>query len=134
MRYAFFGHSPDFGDFEARIVCLTGLGNSKSHQCEQKANSGSRQPRARETSRFSTPSREQCIRLSPRDNLIQFWYFRIGLVHLLQSRTAEAIPWLEKSAPRQPAISAISRVARLRLLPSKATPNALPPNSPKPAS
>src|SRR6516164_5086467 len=37
MRYAFFGHSPDFGDFEARIVCLTGLGNSKSHQCEQKA-------------------------------------------------------------------------------------------------
>jgi len=97
---SFFGHSPDFGDFEARIVCLTGLGNSKSHQCEQKANSGSRQPRARETSRFSTPSREQCIRLSPRDNLIQFWYFRIGLVHLLQSRTAEAIPWLEKSAPR----------------------------------
>ena len=26
-------------------------------------------------------------------------------MHLLQSRTAEAIPWLEKSAPRQPAIS-----------------------------
>jgi hypothetical protein len=47
MRYAFFGHSPDFGDFEARIVGLTGLSNSKSHQCEQKANSGFLQPRAR---------------------------------------------------------------------------------------
>ena len=30
------------------IVCLTGLGNSKSHQCEQKANSGFLQPLARE--------------------------------------------------------------------------------------
>ena len=25
------------------------------------------------------------------------WYFWIGLVHLLQSHTAEAIPWLEKA-------------------------------------
>src|SRR5215469_11986268 len=104
MRYAFFGHSPDF-DFEARIVCLTGLSNSKSHQCEQKANSGfSCLARARQDypSRFSTPSREQCISLSPRDNLIQFWYFRIGLVHLLQSHTADAIPWLEKARLANP--------------------------------
>src|SRR5215469_636198 len=104
MRYAFFGHSPDF-DFEARIVCLTGLSNSKSHQCEQKANSGfSCLARARQDypSRFSTPSREQCIRLSPRDNLIQYWYFRIGLVHLLQSHTAEAIPGLEKARLANP--------------------------------
>jgi len=67
MRYAFFGHSPDFGDFEARIVCLTGLGNSKSHQCEQKPNSGfSSLARARQDypNRFFTPSCEQCIRLS----------------------------------------------------------------------
>jgi TolB-like protein len=40
--------------------------------------------------------REQAIRLSPRDPHIGLWYFRIGLAHLLQSRIAEAIPWLEK--------------------------------------
>ena len=39
---------------------------------------------------------EQAIRLSPRDPQIGYWYFRIGLVHLLQSRIQEAIPWLEK--------------------------------------
>src|SRR5262249_44439675 len=41
------------------------------------------------------PLHEQCIRLSPRDNLVRFWYFRIGLVHLLQSQTDEAITWFE---------------------------------------
>jgi adenylate cyclase len=40
---------------------------------------------------------EQAIRLSPRDPQIGYWYLRIGIVHLLQSRTAEAIPWLEKA-------------------------------------
>src|SRR5215469_18357482 len=116
MRYAFFGHSPDF-DFEARIDCLTGLSNSKSHQCEQKANSGfSCLARARQDypSRFSTPSREQCISLSPRDNLIQFWYFRIGLVHLLQSHTAEAIPGSKRRASPTRYLRN-SRVACLRL-------------------
>jgi tetratricopeptide (TPR) repeat protein len=39
---------------------------------------------------------EQAIRLSPRDPQIGYWYFRIGLMHLLQSRIEEAIPWLEK--------------------------------------
>jgi tetratricopeptide (TPR) repeat protein len=43
------------------------------------------------------PLHEQCIRLSPRDHLIFFWYSRIGMVHLLQSHTDEAIPWLEKA-------------------------------------
>jgi len=43
------------------------------------------------------PLQEQAIRLSPRDNLIGAWYQRIGMVHLLQSRTDEAIPWLEKA-------------------------------------
>jgi adenylate cyclase len=38
----------------------------------------------------------QAIRLSPRDPQIGYWYHRIGMVHLLQSRIAEAIPWLEK--------------------------------------
>jgi adenylate cyclase len=40
---------------------------------------------------------EQAIRLSPRDPAIAFKYFVIGLVHLFQSRTDEAIPWLEKA-------------------------------------
>jgi tetratricopeptide (TPR) repeat protein len=39
---------------------------------------------------------EQAVRLSPRDPQIGYWYFRIGLVRLLQSRIQEAIPWLEK--------------------------------------
>ena len=40
---------------------------------------------------------EQAIRLSPRDPAIASRYFAIGLVHLFQSRTDEAIPWLEKA-------------------------------------
>jgi TolB-like protein/DNA-binding winged helix-turn-helix (wHTH) protein len=43
------------------------------------------------------PLQEQAIRLSPRDPSIGFWYWRIGVVHLLQSRTEEAIVWLEKA-------------------------------------
>ena len=40
---------------------------------------------------------EQAIRLSPRDSFVAFRYFWIGFVHLLQSRTDEAIVWLEKA-------------------------------------
>jgi adenylate cyclase len=40
---------------------------------------------------------EQAIRLSPRDPTIGVWHFRIGLAHLVQSRTEEAIIWLEKA-------------------------------------
>jgi tetratricopeptide (TPR) repeat protein len=43
------------------------------------------------------PLYEQAIRLSPRDPGIGIWHFRIGLVHLVQSRIDEAILWLEKS-------------------------------------
>jgi adenylate cyclase len=43
------------------------------------------------------PLHEKAIRLSPRDPLIGHWYFTIGRVHLLQSRTDEAIVWLEKA-------------------------------------
>jgi TolB-like protein/cytochrome c-type biogenesis protein CcmH/NrfG len=39
---------------------------------------------------------EQAIRLSPRDPQIGYWYHRIGMVYLLQSRITKAIPWLEK--------------------------------------
>ena len=43
------------------------------------------------------PTQEQAIRLSPRDPGIALWYNRLGEAHLLQSRTDEAIPWLEKA-------------------------------------
>jgi adenylate cyclase len=49
------------------------------------------------------PLAEQAIRLSPRDHLIGLFYQRIGLVHLLQSRTDEAIIWLEKTCNHNPA-------------------------------
>ena len=38
---------------------------------------------------------EQAIRLSPRDSGLGYFYFRIGQAYLLQSRTDEAILWLE---------------------------------------
>jgi TolB-like protein/Tfp pilus assembly protein PilF len=47
---------------------------------------------------------EQAIRLSPRDPLIAIWYYRIGLVHLLQSRIDEAIVWLEKARSAVPVL------------------------------
>jgi TolB-like protein/DNA-binding winged helix-turn-helix (wHTH) protein len=43
------------------------------------------------------PLEEQAIRLSPRDPGIAYRYGVIGIVHLLQSRTDEAIVWLEKA-------------------------------------
>jgi predicted Zn-dependent protease len=43
------------------------------------------------------PVLEQVIRLSPRDPYMGIWYARIGVVHMLQSRTDEAIIWLEKA-------------------------------------
>ena len=51
------------------------------------------------------PLQEQAIRLSPRDPRIAFWYQLIGTAHLLQSRTGEAIVWLEKARSAVPAIS-----------------------------
>jgi adenylate cyclase len=49
------------------------------------------------------PLQEQAIRLSPRDPRIGWWYLLIGTVHLLQSRTDEAIVWLEKARSAVPA-------------------------------
>jgi tetratricopeptide (TPR) repeat protein len=43
------------------------------------------------------PLTERAIRLSPRDPFIGVWYWEIGAVHLLQSRTDEAIVWFEKA-------------------------------------
>jgi adenylate cyclase len=49
------------------------------------------------------PLEEQAIRLSPRDpGLLGVWYSQIGLVHLLQSRTDEAIFWQEKARVAMP--------------------------------
>jgi adenylate cyclase len=51
------------------------------------------------------PAQEQAIRLSPHDPQVGLWYLRIGQVHLLQSRTDEAIVWLEKARGVTPAVS-----------------------------
>jgi TolB-like protein len=40
---------------------------------------------------------EQAIRLSPRDAFVGAYYRQIGLAHLVQSRTIEAVVWLEKA-------------------------------------
>jgi adenylate cyclase len=48
------------------------------------------------------PAQEQAIRLSPRDPRIANWYWRIGMVHLLRSRTSEAIRWIEKARNENP--------------------------------
>jgi TolB-like protein/Tfp pilus assembly protein PilF len=47
---------------------------------------------------------EQAIRLSPRDPGLGFRYFQIGQVYLLQSRTDQAIAWLEKARSAIPAV------------------------------
>jgi len=57
------------------------------------------------------PLVEQAIRLSPRDPGIGNWYLQIGTVYLLQSRTDEAIVWLEKARSAAPALA----VVRIRL-------------------
>jgi TolB-like protein/class 3 adenylate cyclase len=49
------------------------------------------------------PLQEQAIRLSPRDPLISNMYGRIGIAYLLQSRTDEAIAWLERAREANPA-------------------------------
>jgi tetratricopeptide (TPR) repeat protein len=51
------------------------------------------------------PLDEQAIRLDPRNPHIGAKYWRIGLVHLLQSRTDAAILWLERAVRDEPAFS-----------------------------
>lgn len=50
------------------------------------------------------PLAEQAIRLSPRDPGIGYWYLQMGTVHLLQSRTDEAIVWFEKARSAVPTV------------------------------
>ena len=51
----------------------------------------------------SIPLVEQALRLGPRDPQLGLWYAQIGQAHLLQSRTQEAIVWLEKARGAMPA-------------------------------
>jgi adenylate cyclase len=69
------------------VAALFGLG-----QC--KAMTGSIQE--------TIPLLEQAIRLSPRDPMRGSFFSEIGRVHLLQSRTDEAILWLEKACNATP--------------------------------
>jgi adenylate cyclase len=50
------------------------------------------------------PLEEHAIRLSPRDPMIGNWYWAIGRVHLVQSRTEEAIFWLELACNSNPGL------------------------------
>jgi adenylate cyclase len=51
------------------------------------------------------PLVEHAIRLSPSEGQRGVWYGQIGRVHLLQSRTDEAVIWLEKARNQTPAHS-----------------------------
>jgi tetratricopeptide (TPR) repeat protein len=53
----------------------------------------------------TTPLVEQAIRFSPRDPFIANWYMLIGTVHLVKSRTDEAIRWLEKALSANPELA-----------------------------
>ena len=77
------------------------------------------------------PFAERSIRLSPRDPVIGIQYMRIGQVHLLQSRTDEAILWLEKARSANPA-HPLFPLTSPPPTPSKARPNAPLPSSSKP--
>ena len=55
------------------------------------------------------PIVEQAIRLSPRDARLGVWCLLIGTTHLLQSRTDEAIAWLEKARTANPAHPGVRR-------------------------
>jgi TolB-like protein len=53
------------------------------------------------------PLVERLFRLSPRDREVGVWNYWIGRVHLLKSRTDEAILWFEKARRTNPALAFI---------------------------
>jgi TolB-like protein len=53
------------------------------------------------------PLIERAIRLNPRGSQLGIWYLQIGQVHLLQSRTDEAIVWLEKARNHIPTVPSL---------------------------
>jgi len=48
------------------------------------------------------PLAEQALKISPRDPWVATWYSKIGRVHLVQSRTNEAVAWLERARRANP--------------------------------
>src|SRR6516162_2168361 len=74
------------------------------------------------------PLEEKAIQLSPRDPAIGIWYWRIGVVHLLRSRTDEAVHWLEKACVATQR-SRSTTLGSPPLLLSTVSTNAPPPNS-----
>jgi adenylate cyclase len=48
------------------------------------------------------PLLQQAIRLSPRDPYIGYWYVRMGIAHLVQSRIDDAIDWFKKALSANP--------------------------------
>jgi adenylate cyclase len=77
------------------------------------------------------PLLEEAIRVSPRDPSIGFWYFRIGIAHLMQSRVDDAIVWAKKHAAPIPETRAVTPSSPPPM-PSRARPNTPPRNSLKP--
>ena len=65
------------------------------------------------------PLVEKAIRLSPRDPSIDIWYMVIGGVHLVQSRTDDAILWLKKARGANPAAPLTARLSGFRLRPQR---------------
>jgi adenylate cyclase len=53
----------------------------------------------------AVPAQTLAIRLSPRDPHLPNWYWRIGMVHLLQSRNDEAVLWLGKARNANPRLA-----------------------------
>jgi tetratricopeptide (TPR) repeat protein len=52
----------------------------------------------------AVPFYERAMRLSPRDPAMGIWYMRVGIVHLLRTRTNEAVSWLERARNTSPAL------------------------------
>jgi tetratricopeptide (TPR) repeat protein len=53
------------------------------------------------------PNFERAIRLSPNEPGIALWHGRLGIVELLQSRTDEALSWLEKANSENPRLPVV---------------------------
>ena len=51
------------------------------------------------------PAQEKAIRLSPRDPRLANWCWRIGMVHLLKSRSEDAVGWLHKALAANPQLA-----------------------------
>jgi TolB-like protein/Tfp pilus assembly protein PilF len=53
------------------------------------------------------PLVEQAIRINPHDGWAATWYWKLGRLHLVQSRTNEAIAWLERARRANPQLPGV---------------------------